>query len=80
LTDAYQLYVLYYVDGGEGGNNQNFDICTEIKCPVKAGTKFEMKQNALVPGLPPNGYGIDVGIYNKDYSKMDLIACASAHV
>jgi hypothetical protein len=80
ITDAYELYILYYVDGAEGGNNQNFDICTEIKCPVKAGTKFEMKQDAYVPGLPSNGYTIDVGIETKDYSKFELIACASAHV
>jgi hypothetical protein len=80
ITDAYQLSILYYVDGAEGGNNQNFDICTEIKYPVKAGTKFEMKQDALVPGLPPNGYNINVGIDTKDNSKFEVIACASTHV
>lgn len=80
ITDAYELFVFYYVDGAEGGNNQNFDICTEIKCPVKAGTKFEMKQDALVPNLPSNGYSINVGIETKDYSKFEVIACAGTHV
>ncbi|RIB19992.1 hypothetical protein C2G38_2081854 [Gigaspora rosea] len=74
ITDAYQLFILYFVDGAKRGNKQNFDICTEIKCPVKAGKKFEMKQKSLVPpGLPPNGYSIGVGIIN---SKSEVIGSA----